>query len=197
MDTSERSLSIGVYCGAAPGPSVRYAQVAAALGTELAARGHRLVYGAGGIGLMGEVARAAADGGAPVLGVIPTFLREREMGDDLPPQEIVLTTDLLERKRVMIDRADAFIALPGGYGTLDEILEVVSMAALDQPVGPLVLLDVDDDWRPLRQLVEQFLHRGFVRDAGLLRVAYSPEEALDMVAPVRAGALLGVGDADA
>ncbi|MDW6057247.1 LOG family protein [Streptomyces sp. FXJ1.4098] len=103
---------------------------------------------------MGAVARGASGGGAPILGVIPEFLRAKEMGDDLPPQEIVLTGDLLERKRVMIDRSDAFIALPGGYGTLDEVLEVVSMAALGQDVGPIVLLDVDDDWRSLLDYVD-------------------------------------------
>ncbi|HEY2061284.1 MAG TPA: TIGR00730 family Rossman fold protein [Amycolatopsis sp.] len=191
MDTSESSLSLGVFCGFSPGPSPRYAQIATALGAGLAARGHRLVYGAGGVGLMGAVARGASAGGAPILGVIPEFLRAKEMGDDLPPQEIVLTSDLLERKRVMIDRSDAFIALPGGYGTLDEVLEVVSMAALGKDVGPIVLLDVDDDWRPLLDYVEGLGRRGFVRDAGILRLAGTPEEALDLAAP--AGALAGAG----
>ncbi|GAA0635954.1 TIGR00730 family Rossman fold protein [Kutzneria viridogrisea] len=191
MDTSESSQSIGVFCGFAPGPSARYAEVATALGAGLAVRGHRLVYGAGGLGLMGAVARGASAGGAPILGVIPEFLRAKEMGDDLPPQEIVLTSDLLERKRVMIDRSDAFIALPGGYGTLDEVFEVVSMAALGQDVGPIVLLDVDDDWRSLLDYVDGLERRGFVRDAGILRVATTPEQALDLVAP--AGALAGTG----
>ncbi|USX53393.1 TIGR00730 family Rossman fold protein [Lentzea sp. HUAS12] len=189
MDISERPLSLGVFCGFASGPSARYAEAATALGAGLAARGHRLVYGAGGVGLMGAVARGASAGGAPILGVIPEFLRAKEMGDDLPPQEIVLTDDLLERKRVMIDRSDAFIALPGGYGTLDEVLEVVSMAALGQDVGPIVLLDVDDDWRSLIEYVEELGRRGFVRDASILRLAATPEQALDMVAP--AGALAG------
>lgn len=197
MDTSEHPLSIGVFCGASPGPSPRYARTASALGGLIAARGHRLVYGAGGIGLMGEVARAAAAGGAPVLGVIPEFLRTREMGDDLPPQEIVLTADLLERKRIMIDSSDAFIALPGGYGTLDEILEVVSMAALGQRVGPLVLVDVDADWDPLLRVVDGLLRRGFVRDAAPVRIASDPYEALDMIASVRTGALAGASDAGA
>jgi uncharacterized protein (TIGR00730 family) len=195
MDTSEHPLSIGVFCGASPGNSPRYTETATALGTRIAARGHRLVYGAGGVGMMGAVARAAVAGGAPVLGVIPEFLRSREMGDDLPPQEIVLTADLLERKRIMIDSADAFIALPGGYGTLDEILEVVSMAALGQRVGPLVLVDVDADWDPLLQVVEGLRRRGFLRDAGLVRVAADPDEALDLVVSVRAGALAGASDA--
>ncbi|MFD0448806.1 LOG family protein [Streptomyces indonesiensis] len=143
---------------------------------------------------MGAVARGAAEGGAPILGVIPEFLRAKEMNDHLPPQQIVLTEDLLERKRVMIDRADAFVALPGGYGTLDEVLEVVSMAALGQDVGPLVLLDVDDDWLPLLNYVERLEKRGFVRDAGILRVARTPEQALDMVAPASAAALALAGD---
>ncbi|MBI0381945.1 LOG family protein [Streptomyces albiflaviniger] len=94
----------------------------------------------------------------------------------------------------MIDRADAFVALPGGYGTLDEVLEVVSMAALGQDVGPLVLLDVDDDWLPLLNYVERLERRGFVGGAGILRVARTPEQALDMVAPASAGALALAGD---
>ncbi|MET9115255.1 TIGR00730 family Rossman fold protein [Streptomyces longwoodensis] len=194
MDTCENTLALGVFCGFSAGPSERYVRAATELGAGLAARGHRLVYGAGGAGLMGAVARGAAGGGAPILGVVPEFLRAREMGDHLPPQQIVLTKDLLERKRVMIDRADAFVALPGGYGTLDEVLEVVSMAALGLDVGPLVLLDVDDDWWPLLDHVERLGRRGFVRDAGLLRLARTPEQALDMVAeataahgPVRTG----------
>ncbi|GAA2346335.1 TIGR00730 family Rossman fold protein [Streptomyces violaceusniger] len=194
MDTSESSLALGVFCGFSTGPSDRYVQAATVLGAGLAARGHRLVYGAGGSGLMGAVARGAAEGGAPILGVLPEFLRAKEMNDHLPPQQIVLTEDLLERKRVMIDRADAFVALPGGYGTLDEVLEVVSMAALGQDVGPLVLLDVDDDWLPLLNYVERLERRGFVRDAGILRVARTPEQALDMVAPASAGALALAGD---
>ncbi|MET9503567.1 TIGR00730 family Rossman fold protein [Streptomyces sp. NPDC006622] len=186
MDTCENPLALGVFCGFSAGPSERYVHAATALGAGLAARGHRLVYGAGGAGLMGAVARGAAGGGALILGVIPEFLRAKEMGDHLPPQQIVLTKDLLERKRVMIDRADAFVALPGGYGTLDEVLEVVSMAALGQDVGPLVLLDVDDDWWPLLDYVERLGRRGFVRDAGILRVARTPEQALDMVAEAAA-----------
>ncbi|SFT31403.1 TIGR00730 family Rossman fold protein [Streptomyces sp. ok210] len=195
MDTSEHSLSIAVFCGASDGHSPRYAATADDLGTRIAAGGHRLVYGAGGVGTMGAVARAAATGGAPILGVIPEFLRTREMGDDLPPQDIVLTADLLERKRVMIDSADAFIALPGGYGTLDEILEVVSMAALGQHVGPLVLVDVDCDWDPLLRVVDGLLQRGFIRDAGLIRIAADPREALDMVVRGRADAMAGASNA--
>ncbi|MGI5506243.1 TIGR00730 family Rossman fold protein [Lentzea sp. CA-135723] len=181
MDTSSRSLALGVFCGIANGPSAAYAETAAALGVELATRGHSLVYGAGGIGLMGAVANGVASAGGAITGVIPRFLRERETGDHLPPQEIVLTEDLLERKRVMIERSDAFIALPGGYGTLDEVVEVISMAALGADVGPVVLVDVNDDWRTFRVLVDDLHARGFTRRNDLYHVVGSVSEALDLV----------------
>ncbi|GEB49284.1 TIGR00730 family Rossman fold protein [Streptomyces cacaoi] len=174
--------SVCVFCGSADGPHEGYRQTAEKLGLLIAERGHRLVYGAGGIGLMGAVARAAQLGGAQIHGVIPAFLREREVGDELPDQTLELTDSLAERKRVMIERSDAFIALPGGYGTLDEVLEILSMAALGLPVGPLVLLDVDGDWTGLDQLVASVHARGFARDRELFGRATSPAQALDLVA---------------
>ncbi|AGL14990.1 amidase [Actinoplanes sp. N902-109] len=170
-----------MFCGIAAGPSARYAQVATEVGHTLAARGHDLVYGAGGVGLMGAVARGARAGGSRITGVIPAFLRDREIGDELPEQTVLLVDDLLERKRLMIGRADAFLALPGGYGTLDEVLEVVSMAALGLPVGPLVLVDVADDWTLFQAMVDEIQDRGFARRTPLYHRAGSADEALDIV----------------
>ncbi|MBB5938989.1 LOG family protein [Streptomyces zagrosensis] len=173
-------VSLCVFCGVSGGRTPRYARAADELGELIARRGHRLVYGAGGIGLMGALAHGAARHRGDILGVIPKFLRAREMGDELPRQQVWLTEDLLERKRVMIDRSDAFIALPGGYGTLDEVLEVISMAALGLPVGPLVLVDVDDDWRVFTTLVEDLFRRDFTRRTDLFQRAATPAEALDL-----------------
>ncbi|GGP76061.1 LOG family protein [Saccharothrix coeruleofusca] len=189
MDTSSPRYALCVFCGFSTGNSPRYQQVATELGQLLADRRHQLVYGAGGVGLMGAVARGAADRGGEILGVIPHFLRSREAGHHLPPQTVVLTDDLLDRKRIMIERADAFIALPGGYGTLDEVLEVVSMTALGLDVGPLVLVDVANDWATLRDLVRDLLGRGFARRHDLFHVVGSAEEALDAVESLLAPAV--------
>ncbi|GAA2808635.1 TIGR00730 family Rossman fold protein [Saccharopolyspora taberi] len=174
-------LSVGVFCGASKGNSPDYLDIGHELGRMLGVRGHRLVYGAGGIGVMGAVARGVAAEGGRILGVIPEFLRSREMSDELPSQELVLTRDLLDRKRRMIDGADAFIALPGGYGTVDEVVEVLSMAALGLDVGPLVLIDVAGDWDPFLALVEGMAERGFVRRTDLCHVVDRASEAVDLV----------------
>ncbi|QUH04092.1 TIGR00730 family Rossman fold protein [Saccharopolyspora erythraea] len=174
-------LSVGVFCGASTGNSPRYLDVGGDLGRLLAERGHRLVYGAGGVGVMGAVARSTAAGGGHILGVIPEFLRAREMTDDLPSQELVLTGDLFDRKRMMIGGADAFIALPGGYGTVDEVVEVLSMAALGLDVGPLVLIDVAGDWDPFLDMVDGLARRGFARRTDLCHVVGGAAEALDLV----------------
>ncbi|MFQ6268134.1 TIGR00730 family Rossman fold protein [Kutzneria viridogrisea] len=175
------SFSICVLCGVSSGPDPSYPRTVGELGEILGRRGHQLVYGAGGIGLMGMLARGAVSTQGDVAGVIPHFLRSREIGDDLPPQTVVLTDDLVERKRNMIERSDAYIALPGGYGTLDEVLEVASMAALGLPVGPLVLVDVANDWASLFAMVDDILARGFVRRTDLFHLVSSPLEAVELV----------------
>lgn len=172
------SLSVCVFCGFSPGAGTRYVESARNLGALLGERGHRLVYGAGTGGLMGAVATGAADRGAPITGLVPDFLRLREQADELPGQRLVLTGDLLERKRGMIDRADAFVALPGGYGTLDEVLEVISMKALGILDAPLVLVDVDGAWTPFVALIDSLHERGFLRDPRVFTVAADPAEAL-------------------
>ncbi|MFJ4321077.1 TIGR00730 family Rossman fold protein [Streptomyces lavendulae] len=154
---------MAVFCGSRPGVSPRVAQCAEAVGALLGARGHRLVYGAGGVGVMGSVARAAAQRHAPITGVIPGFLRELERDDEAPEQELVVTEDMFSRKREMFARADAFLALPGGYGTLDEVIEVVSLNYLGQRPRPLVLLDVDAFWTPLLRAVTAVQECGFTR----------------------------------
>ncbi|MFI6004235.1 TIGR00730 family Rossman fold protein [Streptomyces sp. NPDC051366] len=158
-------LSVAVFCGARPGNSRRVLECAEEVGALLGTRGHHLVYGAGGVGVMGAVARAAQRHGAPITGVIPRFLRELERDDMAPEQELVVTEDMFERKQVMFARADAFLALPGGYGTMDEVIEAVSLNYLGQNPRPLVLLDVDEFWTPLLRTLTAVQDCGFTRDS--------------------------------
>jgi uncharacterized protein (TIGR00730 family) len=158
-----RSLSICVFCGSRPGNADVLATAAAQVGTAIAARRHRVIFGAGGVGLMGAMVSAAAMCGASVTGVIPKHLYDLERGYLAPVQELIITADLFERKRIMLNAADAFLALPGGYGTLDEILEVVSLNHLGIMAKPLVLLNVDGIWDSLVTLLSDMRNRGLVR----------------------------------
>lgn len=171
-------LSICVFCGFSPGHDVRYVEAGRDLGVLLGERGHRLIYGAGTGGLMGAVAGEVARLDGEIVGVVPEFLRRREHADDLPEQDLVLTSDLLERKRQMIERADAFIALPGGYGTLDEVIEVVSMAALGVLTAPLALVDIDGAWSGFVTWIDDLRRRGFLRDTSFFTVHDTPAQAL-------------------
>jgi uncharacterized protein (TIGR00730 family) len=168
------------------------------LGRLIAERGYRLVYGAGGIGLMGALGASMERSGGHITGVVPYFLRHREASDQLPQQELVLTRDLFERKRRMCQFADAYVALPGGYGTLDEVLEVISATALGlQEEKPLILVNVARAWDPFVYLVGQLLADGFVRggEGDLFSVVDTPEEAIALVdrlrlsAPIQTGAV--------
>jgi uncharacterized protein (TIGR00730 family) len=130
------TLSVCVFCASAGGLPEEYRQAARELGRELAVRGHRLVYGGGNVGLMGEVARSVHEHGGTVVGVIPQGLVDRELAYD-PADELLVTGTLRERKAEMDARADAFVALPGGFGTLEELLEVLTLRQLrlhDRPI---------------------------------------------------------------
>jgi uncharacterized protein (TIGR00730 family) len=177
-----RSLNICVFCGSRTGTSPEAIRLATEVGELIGRRGHQLVYGGGGIGLMGAVAFSAARAGAFITGVMPKFLFEREQEDAAPDQTLVVTTDMFDRKREMIRRADVFLALPGGYGTLDEVIEVVSLAYLDACSKPVVLLDVDGGWEPLHSLFTEFKQRGFIGDTRpLYYLANTPDEALRQI----------------
>jgi uncharacterized protein (TIGR00730 family) len=154
-------LSICVFCGSSPGQRPDYAAAAGALGSALAEGGHRLIYGGASVGLMGLLADAALAGGAEVLGVLPEQLVEREI-DHPRLSSMERVSSMAERKERMIELADAFIALPGGVGTLDEIFEVLCgrlIAAHDKPLG---LLDVAGYWPPLAALLERGVAEGFI-----------------------------------
>ena len=165
------SHSVCVFCGARSGARPIYAQAARDTGAMLAAQGWRLVYGAGDVGLMGEVARAAQAAGAATMGIIPTHLMKREVGKrDLT--QLVITEDMHERKKVMFMNSDAVVVLPGGAGSLDELFEVVTWAQIGLHRKPVFLLNVDDYWQPLLALLDHVIAEGFADDSlrALIRV---------------------------
>ncbi|RTL93533.1 TIGR00730 family Rossman fold protein [Ancylobacter rudongensis] len=156
--------SICVYCGAATGADAVYLETAIALGRLLAAEGIRLVYGGGGVGLMGATARACAEAGGKVTGIIPDFLLGKEQAFD-HAHELIVTRDMHERKRLMFERADAFIALPGGIGTLEELIEQLTWVQLNRHSKPVMVLNVANFWDPLLTLLDHMQSTGFVNIA--------------------------------
>lgn len=158
--------SVCVFCGSRPGADPAYTSNAEALGTGLAKAGHRLVYGAGDVGLMGSVARAAQAAGGETFGVIPEHLLRREVGKtDL--SSFVVTETMHERKKVMFMNCDAIIVLPGGAGSLDEFFEVLTWRQLGLHEKPILLMNVKGYWDPLLELINTTVAQGFA-DASLL-----------------------------
>jgi uncharacterized protein (TIGR00730 family) len=157
--------SICVYCASGPGNDPAFMEAATKFGRILAENGVRLVYGGGSVGLMGALADSVLDHGGAVTGVIPDFLVNREHML-LRVQERVVTRDMHERKWVMFERADAFVALPGGVGTLEELVEQLTWAQLGRHKKPILILNVARFWDPLCQLLDQMEKLDFIR-AGL------------------------------
>jgi uncharacterized protein (TIGR00730 family) len=156
-----RSLAMCVFCGSRAGSLPEVRDVARQLGELIGRRGHQLVYGSGGSGLMADVAWAAWEHGAAVTGYTPQFLYERERGAVQPPQSVHVTEDIFERKRRMLEHADAFVALPGGYGTLDEILEVLSLSYMGMCGKPMILLNIGNFWAKLEEFARSLYELGF------------------------------------
>jgi uncharacterized protein (TIGR00730 family) len=154
--------SVAVFCGSSPGADPRYLESAQAVGRGLAQRGITVVYGGGGVGLMGAVASAALEAGGRVIGVIPHALVDREAAS---PElaELHVVHSMHERKAMMADLADGFVALPGGAGTLEEIAEQWTWAQLGVHAKPVGFLDVGDYWAPLEAMVRRMVDEGFVR----------------------------------
>ncbi len=157
--------SICVYCGSSPGTDPAFSVSARRFGTLLAEGGIRLVYGGGGIGLMGEVAEAAAAAGGAVTGIIPDFLMRREKAPQ-GEMELIVVDDMHARKRLMFERADAFVALPGGIGTLEELVEQLTWAQLGQHRKPVLIANLNGFWDPFIELI------GHMRDTGFIRAPY-------------------------
>lgn len=165
-----------VYCGSGPGRDPVYMAAARALGAAMADRGIGLVYGGGSNGLMGEVARAVLASRGHVTGIIPEFLaaRERMMTD---VNDLVVTANMHERKMTMFERADGFVALPGGIGTLEELVEICTWAQLGQHAKPIVVCNIAGYWDPLLALFRHMRQENFIRE-GLdvrLDVVTAPE----------------------
>jgi hypothetical protein len=178
-----RPLSICVYCGSRHGAQVEYTEAARALGTAIGQRGWQLVYGGGRVGLMGEVADATLAAGGRVVGVIPESLQKLEVGHTgLSELHVVPTMHV--RKQLMAERADAFIALPGGIGTLEELYEVWTWRQLKYHDNPIGLLDTAGYWQPLLRFMDHTVVEGFLGAAmrDLVLVGNEPVALLDRVA---------------
>ncbi|MEV0644093.1 TIGR00730 family Rossman fold protein [Phytomonospora sp. NPDC050363] len=178
--------SVAVFCGARPGTPAA-AAVARRVGELLGRGGHRLIYGGGGSGLMGELAWSAYEHGAGILGVLPGFLHEKERNIAAPPQTVRLTESMDERKAVMLAEADAFLALPGGYGTVDEILDVISLTYLEQHRKPMALVQVEGEWVGLAEVLDGLVRGGYADPlpGDLFQVMDDPVKAVELVtAPV-------------
>ncbi len=175
-------LNICVYCSASDAIDVKYFKAAAELGTAIAQRGDTLVYGGASAGLMGAVARAAQDGGAKVLGIIPQILVDMEVAYHNADQLLVVG-DMRERKAALEAHADAFIGLPGGIGTLEEVFEIMTLRYLKQTAKPLVLLSVDGFYEPLVRLLEHMNEGKFLRSGFASLVTFAPTvtAALDFI----------------
>jgi uncharacterized protein (TIGR00730 family) len=154
--------AICVFCSSSAEIPVRYVDLATQVGAELARRGHSLVSGGGSVSCMGAVARAARAGGAHTVGVIPEALRRLEVADT-DADELIVTVDMRSRKAEMDRRSDAFLVLPGGLGTLEEMIEVWVAAVLSMHAKPVVVLDPDGVFDPLREQVERLVTLGFVQ----------------------------------
>lgn len=170
---------ICVYCGSGSGINPVFAESARELGTAMATAGIGLVYGGGSLGLMGEVARSAINAGGHVTGIIPEFLSSRERMlrevDDL-----IVTDSMHERKQLMFEKSDAFVALPGGAGTLEELVEQLTWSQLGQHSKPLVLVNIEDFWRPLLTLFDRMRDEEFIRSGLHIRLTVA-ETALEVV----------------
>lgn len=173
--------NICVYCGTGPGRNPAYAQAARTLGRTMAQADIGLVYGGGGSGLMGEIARAALAHGGHVTGVIPEFLNKR-VKILMEVQDLIVTQSMHERKQIMFEKSDAFVALPGGLGTLEELMEQLTWSQLGQNSKPIILADIDDFWTPLLSLFDHMRGEAFVRPG--LEVELTPVKRADDIVPV-------------
>ncbi len=174
--------SICVYCGSGSGSNPAFAEAAKALGRAMAAENISLVYGGGAVGLMGTVARAVLDHGGHVTGIIPDFLmaKERMLSD---VQDTIVVSDMHTRKQMMFEKADAFVALPGGIGTLEELVEQMTWAQLGRHRKPILMLSVADFYKPLLVLLAHMRQSGFIRPGMELNylVAERPEDVIGML----------------
>ena len=172
--------NVCVFCGSGSGRNPAYVNAARTFGSALAASGLGLVYGGGSLGLMGETARAVLAAGGHVTGIIPEFLSEKErMLKEV--DDLIVTTDMHERKRLMFEHSDAFVALPGGIGTLEELVEQMTWAQLGQHDKPVVIANIENFWAPLRRLLDHMRSEAFIRPD--LEVRYTIVDTAEEIVP--------------
>lgn len=178
--SKKHPLSICVFCGSSSRVDSVYKNSATEFGRILGERGCTLIYGGGRVGLMGLAADATLEAGGKVIGVIPSFLQNLEVGH-AGLDELVVTDSMHERKRIMYERADAFVVLPGGLGTLDETMEALTWAQLKLSDKPIVFVDVAGFWQPLLKLIDHTIASGFTREEnrGLYKVVDAPADVFD------------------
>jgi len=185
--------AICVYCGSSAGTDPAFLEAAQSLGKMLAANGVRLVYGGGSVGLMGALADAVLNHGGVITGVIPEFLTAKERPRRVA-QELIVTRDMHERKRTMFDRADAFVALPGGIGTLEEIVEQMTWAQLGRHRKPILFANINGYWDPLLVLIDHMRALKFLQP--LPQVDYLVARSSEDILPMLQDAARGVGEAE-
>lgn len=178
--------SVCIFCAASPGVHPAYGEAAAEMGRLIAEAGLRLVYGGGSVGLMGIVARAARAAGGEVIGVIPDFLRYAEIPED-EVTKMHFVSSMHERKQLMFDLSDAFVSLPGGIGTMDETIEIMTWAQLGRHGKPIVLVDTLGYWSAFEDMLKKVVSAGFAKPslADLYTVVAEPAAAIGIL---RAGA---------
>lgn len=180
--------TVCVYCGSGPGTNPNFVEAAIALGKAFARNKVGLVYGGGSVGLMGAIATSVLDNGGTVTGIIPDFLTSREHAL-ARVQEMIVTRDMHERKRLMFERSDAFIALPGGVGTLEELVEQLTWQQLGRHAKPILLANVDGFWEPLLALLAHMRSTAFIRPTLAVNVLQA-ERVEDILPKLRAAATL-------
>lgn len=183
---------ICVYCGSGPGGDPAFVETARAFGTILAKNGIGLVYGGGSIGLMGEMAKAVLSHGGEVIGIIPEFLTDRERA--LDRGQLIVTRDMHERKQLMFEHADAFVALPGGIGTLEEVVEQMTWAQLGRHKKPILLANIKGFWDPLCTLLTHMEDLDFIRPG--LTVNYLVADRVEDILPKLMDAARDVPEAE-
>src|ERR1700761_4993704 len=183
--------AVCVYCGSSPGNDAAYVEAGERLGSALAAAGMRLIYGGGTTGVMGAVARGALQAGGEIGAIIPRFLINRETTKAALSQfnDVTITETMHERKHKMFERSDAFVALPGGIGTVEEIVEIMTWGQLGRHRKPIVLVNINGFWNPLIALLDHLRDAGFIHSAKLLQPIVA-EQVKDVVPAILDAAVL-------
>ena len=174
-DVKKGGAAVCVFCGSSFGNHPAYADAARAVGAGIAKMGYSLVFGGGGLGLMGEVARAALDGGSDIQGIMPEFLQALEPGVS-PQERLIVTPHMQERKMLMLQMSDAFLVLPGGLGTFDEFFEVAVEAQLGVHKKPIIVVNVNGYYDALDAMLHKTIEAGFAKET-VLKLYYQADGA--------------------